>query len=114
MDEFRRRIERDRLNEQSSFLLDESLECSALNLIGAYENVFVRVQYLRAQQVSRGAGLDLKDQDRPPKVLNRIAKNASIAWPHDEFSTMFDLAHTVRSSLAHMWWIHSIEGERPD
>ncbi|MEH3157378.1 MAG: hypothetical protein PGN29_19535 [Gordonia paraffinivorans] len=114
MDEFRRRIERDRLNEAASFVPDAQLERSALNLLGGYENVRVRVQYFRAQLASRGVVLGLKDRDRPPKVLNRIAEVSAIAWPHNEFSAMFYGAHRVRTHLAHMWWIHAVEGERPD
>ncbi|MGZ8179794.1 hypothetical protein ACXVUM_17855 [Williamsia sp. SKLECPSW1] len=113
-DEFQQRIERDRLDEQVSFLLGESMERSALNLIGAYENVYVRVQYLRSALASRGADLEMKDSEGIPRILNAIAAHSSIAWPHDEFSTMFDRARTVRNKLAHMWWIHAVEGDEPN
>lgn len=110
----RSQAELHRRNEENSFRLAEYIERSALNVIGAYQNVVDRVQWLKFHQAGPGAVLNERDKDKLPKVLREIAERASIAWPHDEFCSLLATVKQVRNKLAHMSWIHSIEGEFPD
>ncbi|MFI8771286.1 hypothetical protein ACIGKQ_03915 [Gordonia sp. NPDC062954] len=112
LDDFVEWTRRYRLKEQESFQPQGAIEQTVLNMIGAYENVVSRANWLCFHQ----AGPDgVADRERLVPALRRAIEAAGIEdWSIDAFATQFDKVNTARNRLAHMLWVDEVTGDWPN
>ena len=111
IDSFDNRAAARRETEAESFQQGDCIERTVLNLIGAYENVVARANWLIFHVAGPEASRDKRDKLKVG--LAKVAEGVD-GWSQDGFDALFDQVEGVRQRLAHMLWIDSITGEWPD
>jgi hypothetical protein len=98
--------------EDRAFRPAETMEALVLRVIGGWENLVAEVNFTRFHAAGYAAGP--LDQERIAKAMRSLADDSGVRWPHDEWSTWAARAKFARDMLAHMLYIESVTGERPN
>lgn len=104
--------EADRAAYERAFRPAATMEALALRVIGGWENLLGEVNFTRFHCAGHQAGP--LDQERLPKAMREVADALRVRWPHDQWANMATKAKFGRDMLAHMLYVKSVTGERPE
>lgn len=112
MEKTKAKVEAHRKAEERAFKPSRTPEALILRVIGGWENLLGMVNRSRFHVAGYGAGpLPMED---PAKGMRELADDLRVRWPHQAWSATAAKAKRARNELAHLLYIHEVEGDMPD
>lgn len=106
------KIEVQERQEAAAWHPAKSLERTAWNVVGCWQMLISEVNYIYFD--AAGPTGDPLNKVELPAKIRKAAELLRIRWPHDEWSAAANQTKNVRHKLAHLLYIESISGTKPD